>query len=363
MKLHTPSLLLGALLTSCLVLGGLGLGSDLASARAQPVGKDQIRPADLKRPAATPAASYTTRGEVVALPEKGKPSTELMVKHQAIDDFKNKDGKVVGMSAMTMEFPPEQGVDVTMLAIGDKVELEFAVWWAQSPPWLATKLTKLPADTKLEFRKADIARANAPAANAPAPVAPAKPETPAAVPAMASPGTPAAPVVLIDRLDVAVDDGKAQVVRAALAKLLPGGTIDSVERDEEYPDEIAVYNVQLTTKATADEPETSHMVLLTDAGTILLHSQHGEKQKFPAELAAFIKAKHPEAKIVHADATISYEWLVQFKDGKSSFVALMSSGGDFQIEEGDDADDALQPAAAAAPAPAPALPKKKGPGF
>ena len=155
MKLHTPSLLLGALLTSCLVLGGLGLGSNSASAIAKPVAKDQIRPADLKRPSAAPAASYTTRGEVVALPEKGKPNTELMVKHQAIDDFKNKDGKVVGMSAMTMEFPPEKGIDVTILAIGDKVELEFAVWWAQSPPWLATKLTNGDGSARYDCRSED----------------------------------------------------------------------------------------------------------------------------------------------------------------------------------------------------------------
>jgi len=381
MKLHTPSLLLGALLTSCLVLGGLGLGSNSASAIAKPVAKDQIRPADLKRPAAAPAASYTTRGEVVALPEKGKPNTELMVKHQAIDDFKNKDGKVVGMSAMTMEFPPEKGIDVTIMAIGDKVELEFAVWWAQSPPWLATKLTKLPADTKLEFRRADITRANAPVkAEVPAPAdkpvakpaettaSPMTPITPGAQGAQGvtgEMGAPAAAAISIDRLDAAVDDGKAAIVRAALAKLVPGGAVESVERDEEYPDEIAVYNVQLTTKATADEPETSHMVLLTDAGTVLLHSKHGERQKFPAELAAFIKAKHPQAKIVHADATISYEWLVQFKDGKNSFVALMSSGGDFQIEEGDNADDAIDPAAGPdpVPVPAPAPPKKKAPGF
>ena len=337
MKLHTPLLLLNALLSSCVILGGLGgLGSFSNSTIGQPVSKDQIRPSDLKRPAAAPSASYTIRGEVVSLPEKGKPNTELMVKHQAIDDFKNKDGKVVGMSAMTMEFPPERGVDVTILAVGDKVELEFSVWWSQSPPWLATKINKLPADTKLEFRKADITKAAS----------------------AASPAAPAAPALPLDRLDVVVEDDKASIVRAALAKLLPGATIDSVERDEEFPGEISVYNVQLTTKSAADEPETSHMVLLTDAGTVLLHSKHSQSQKFPTELAAFIRAKHPQAKIVHADATVSYEWLVQFKDGKNSFVALMSSGGDFQIEQGDDAEESPEASPAAAPAP----PRKKTPG-
>jgi hypothetical protein len=62
--------------------------------------------------------------------------------------------------------------------------------------------------------------------------------------------------------------------------------------------------------------------------------------------------KYPEAKIMHTDATVSYEWLVQFKVGKKNFVALMDSGGSFEIAEGDE-DEPAQPAA----------PVKKGPGF
>jgi hypothetical protein len=55
---------------------------------------------------------------------------------------------------MVMEFPPLKGVDVSQLKVGDKVEIEFSVWWTQLPPWAATKITVLPPETELEFRRA-----------------------------------------------------------------------------------------------------------------------------------------------------------------------------------------------------------------
>jgi len=118
---------------------------------AQPV---RIRTEYPAPPATVPSATYTTRGEIVELPLADKPATELRLRHEAIDDFQNPTGKVVGMNTMIMEFPPAKGVSLAGLKVGDKVAATFSIWWDQSPPWLATKIVKLPADTQLEFRRA-----------------------------------------------------------------------------------------------------------------------------------------------------------------------------------------------------------------
>lgn len=366
MKLHTPSVLVGAVVAGAVLLSG-GMGKPGAGGGGNPAAAtppaSQIRVSDLVRPKSAPSAVYTVRGEVTALPEKGKPQTELMIKHEAIDDFKNKDGKVVGMNSMIMDFPPEKGLDVTVLKVGDKVEVEFAVWWSQSPPWLATKITKLPAETKLEYRRAGEAKKEAKVEPKPEVRPETKPEAKAAEAAGPAPATEGTLVPNAkDNLDAIVENGKAGLLRQVLGKMLPGATIVSAERDEEYPEEIRVYNVTLTTKDAGGAGgvggvggaagETSHIVLLTEAGTVLLHSRHSEVMGHPAELAALIKLKYPEAKIMHTDATVSYEWLVQFKVGTKNFVALMDSGGSFEIAEGDE-DEPAQPAA----------PVKKGPGF
>lgn len=129
-------------------------------------------------PTRTPDATYTVRGEVTMLPVEGDKRTEFKVHHEAIPTFKNKDGvihkdkdgKEVGMMAMTMEFPPAKGVDLSKLKKGDKVSVTFSVWWGNSPSWLAVKVEKLPDDTKLDFGAAKPA---APASSVPA--EPAKP--------------------------------------------------------------------------------------------------------------------------------------------------------------------------------------------
>jgi len=146
-----------------------------------PAAPSQAKTPGREPPARTPDATYTVRGEVETLPTAGDKRTEFRVHHEAIDDFKNSSGKVVGMNAMTMDFPPAKGVDLSNLKKGDKVSLTFSVWWGGSPPWLLMKIEKLPGDTKLVFRQAK------PPADTPkdgekpsTQVAPAKPDAPAA---------------------------------------------------------------------------------------------------------------------------------------------------------------------------------------
>ena len=142
---------------------------------------------------ATPSAqasplhkTYTVRGQIVGLPAEGRPFDELQIHHEAIPDFTDRDGNVMGsknmagmesmkdmpgmkdmpdmkdmkdtkpmatgMKAMTMPYPVAKGVSLDGLAIGDFIEFTFDVTWGEDyPTYAITKVTKLPADTKLDF--------------------------------------------------------------------------------------------------------------------------------------------------------------------------------------------------------------------
>lgn len=96
------------------------------------------------------AATYTVRGEVRSLPEEGKPPA-LLVHHEAIPEFKGRDGTQMGMKAMTMSFELAPAVETKDLAVDDKVEITFEVRWQNGPPLRITSITKLPKETKLQF--------------------------------------------------------------------------------------------------------------------------------------------------------------------------------------------------------------------
>lgn len=140
--------LLATALVSVLLIGGCPSNDSAGSSSSTTAAKSIM-------PAAAASETYTVRGEVFELPEKGKPQREFKVHHEAIDNFVDSEGKVVGMNAMTMAFPPGDGVSISDLSLGDKIELTFSVWRTdKSLDWFATKIVKLPADTQLTFGKA-----------------------------------------------------------------------------------------------------------------------------------------------------------------------------------------------------------------
>lgn len=126
-----------------------------------------------------PSAIYTVRGEVVQVPDAEHPGSRFEVRHEAIDNFVDAEGKVVGMSAMVMPFPLAQGVTLNGIEPGDKVEVTFAVWWKPRRHYEATKVVELPSDTELHFRPARPPGAESPSA----PSAPSDPSAPSAAPA------------------------------------------------------------------------------------------------------------------------------------------------------------------------------------
>jgi len=103
--------------------------------------------------------SYTVRGKVVTIPTAERPIDDLQIRHEAVPDFKNREGVVFvnskgvkGMVSMTMGFPLGKGVSLGDITPGDLAEFTFVTTWGEKyPSYEVTKIIKLPADTKLNF--------------------------------------------------------------------------------------------------------------------------------------------------------------------------------------------------------------------
>jgi len=105
-------------------------------------------------PGSDTAAHYEVRGQVTAVPTAGDPLSNLVIRHEAIDDFATRDGEVVGMSSMSMPFPLADGVSLDGIAPGDKVRFTLEVDWDGDPAYQITRIEPLPADTEIEYGKA-----------------------------------------------------------------------------------------------------------------------------------------------------------------------------------------------------------------
>lgn len=132
LALALPAVLAGAFLT----LAGCGAGADEA------------------------AQVYEVRGQVRQLPgaSAGAGDSGLLLAHEAIDDFVDREGKVVGMDPMTMSFPVAEGVSLDGVDVNDVVEIELQVDWKGEPAVQVTRVEELPAGTKLVFRAAEPGR-------------------------------------------------------------------------------------------------------------------------------------------------------------------------------------------------------------
>jgi Cu/Ag efflux protein CusF len=111
-----------------------------------------------KKPAAAteygPAEhTYTVRGEVVELPQADNPMTGFRVKHEPIREYKDREGKVVGMGTMTMSFTPGPGVSLEGIEKGDKVELVWEMWYRPRMRERVVSVKELPAETVMEYGK------------------------------------------------------------------------------------------------------------------------------------------------------------------------------------------------------------------
>jgi Cu/Ag efflux protein CusF len=103
------------------------------------------------------ARAYVVRGEVVQAPSPVVAGMEVLVRHEAIDDFVDASGKVVGMDAMIMPFEVSPSAAPPGLAAGDRVEVRFWMDWKE-PRLRVERIQRLPPGTELEFRPARAPR-------------------------------------------------------------------------------------------------------------------------------------------------------------------------------------------------------------
>ncbi len=99
--------------------------------------------------AAAGDADYRVRGEIVRLPEGS--GGEIWIRHEAIPDFKDAEGKVVGMESMSMPFAVGAGLDLAGRAPGDRVTFTLSMRWNASPANAITALELLPEGTALPW--------------------------------------------------------------------------------------------------------------------------------------------------------------------------------------------------------------------
>jgi hypothetical protein len=95
------------------------------------------------------AHRYGVRGEVVRIAE-GAGGPELWIRHEAIPEFVDQAGKVVGMHAMVMPFRARPDVAVAKLRAGDKIRFRLAVDWARNA-FEIEAVEPLPAGAALQL--------------------------------------------------------------------------------------------------------------------------------------------------------------------------------------------------------------------
>lgn len=102
-------------------------------------------------PAAPPGArAYVVRGEVVQRPSPVVAGIEVLVRHEAIDDFVDASGRTVGMDAMVMPFEVDPSAAPKDLAAGDKVQVRFSMDWKE-PRLRVERIERLAPGTILRF--------------------------------------------------------------------------------------------------------------------------------------------------------------------------------------------------------------------
>jgi hypothetical protein len=152
-----------------LVIAALLIGPTLVMIACK---QDSSTPAGASPNRAAPTGAarddvYTgIRGVVTMLPIAGNPATELKIQHEHIPTFLNKDGQipvngrgVPGMASMVMPFPVAEGLDISSMAIGDKVSFDFTVYWGRAdggPAWEITRFEKLDPATELDFTNTTV---------------------------------------------------------------------------------------------------------------------------------------------------------------------------------------------------------------
>jgi Cu/Ag efflux protein CusF len=97
-------------------------------------------------------ADYEVRGEIAKLPDATPP--QIWIRHEAIPDFRNEAGEVVGMESMTMPFSLAPGLSLEGLAPGDRIGFRLEMRWGDRAAASVARIEKLPEGTRLAWESA-----------------------------------------------------------------------------------------------------------------------------------------------------------------------------------------------------------------
>jgi hypothetical protein len=100
--------------------------------------------------AAAPPEIYRVRAQVVALEGTGD-NERVILSHEAIPNFKGRDGKAETMEPMKMAFGVAPNVARAELVPGSKQEIVFDAVWGREPMIRVTEAKRLPDDAQLEL--------------------------------------------------------------------------------------------------------------------------------------------------------------------------------------------------------------------
>jgi len=95
-----------------------------------------------------PAAKYRVRVQVESIEGTGE-NARVVLSHEAVEGFKDRDGKAATMPAMMMAFGIAPEVNAGAFNPGTKHEIEFDVVWGREPTIRVTEAKLLPNDTAL----------------------------------------------------------------------------------------------------------------------------------------------------------------------------------------------------------------------
>ena len=98
-----------------------------------------------------PADVYNSRGSVIRAERAADGTGRVTLLHEAIADFKGRDGKVQGMAVMAMTFGAETHVPVEALEPRDKIAFRFEVHWNTPLPLRLIEVRELDPQTPLKL--------------------------------------------------------------------------------------------------------------------------------------------------------------------------------------------------------------------
>lgn len=94
-------------------------------------------------------ADYEARGEIARLPDATSP--QIWIRHEAIPEFRNAEGEVVGMESMTMPFDAAPGLSLEGLAPGDRITFRLEMRWGDRGKASIARIERLPEGELLSW--------------------------------------------------------------------------------------------------------------------------------------------------------------------------------------------------------------------